>query len=253
MKIIVIGGSGQIGSRVISRLGSLGHEAVPVSLDTGVDVISGKGLAEALAGADVVVDVTNRITMDEEESIHFFGTAARNIAAAEIACGVSHHVALSVLRSERLTKSGYIAGKVVQEAVVEAGSIPYSLVHAAQFFELVPMILDMSLVDGIARISDVRFQPIAADDVADALVDVALGSPVNGVVNIAGPQVYRIDDLARHLVAIEGSATIVEPDPSWTYFGAPLEDGTLLPDAYARIMPTTFDQWAAARTRQAAA
>ncbi|TCP36041.1 SDR family oxidoreductase [Sphingomonas sp. BK235] len=243
MRIVVIGGTGQIGSKVVSGLQERGHSALAASPDTGVDIISGNGLNEAVDGAEVVVDVTNVITMDRDASIGFFETAARNIMAAEIAAGVRHHVALSVLASERLTQSGYIAGKVAQERQVQQGSVPYTLVRAAQFFELLPMMIQMSEKEGVARLPHVRFQPIAAADVADVLVEVALAAPRGGVHEIAGPDVFRIDELAARIVAASGQQVRIEPDPDGTYFGAPLMDDTLLPGDDVDVRPTSFARW----------
>lgn len=252
MRIVVIGGTGQIGSKVVTGLNDRGHEAISASPDNGVDIISGNGLKEALQGADVVVDVTNMITMDRDASIGFFETAARNIMEAEIATDVRHHVALSVLRSDRLVDSGYIAGKVAQEKLIEQGPVPYTLVRAAQFFELVPMMVQMGTVDGIARLADVKFQPISAADVAETLIERVLATPVNGSYEIAGPEVFRIDELARRWVQETGGAVQIEVDPEGTYFGAPLEDETLLPGFDIHLRATTFEQWLAGQRTPAA-
>lgn len=247
MRVVVVGGTGQIGSKVVSKLQKLGHDAVPAAPQTGVDIISGHGLAEAIQSADVVVDVTNKITMDRDASIAFFETAARNIAAAEVDAGVKHHVALSVLRSDYLTESGYIAGKVAQETQILQGTVPFTLVRAAQFFELVPMMIEMGAVDGVARLAEVQFQPIAAEDVAEALVQRVLANPMNGVFEIAGPEVFRIDELAERYVRESGDTVRIEVDPKATYFGAPLSDTTLLPGPGVHVQPTTFKDWLAAR------
>lgn len=243
MKIVVIGGTGQIGSKVVKKLSARGHEAVAAAPETGVDIITREGLAEVLKGATVVVDVTNVIEMDEKKAIAFFQTAARNIASAEFDAAVKHHVALSVLRSDRLTRSGYIAGKVAQEKVVQAASTPFTLVRAAQFFELLPMWVKMATADGVAKLPHVRFQPIAAEDVAETLVEAALAAPRNGALEVAGPEVFRMDELAQRIVDAKGERIRIEPDPRGTYFGAPLEDETLLPGAGVRHAPTTFAQW----------
>jgi len=243
MRVVVIGGTGQIGSKAVRGLRDLGHDAIPASPETGVDIISGNGLDEVVQGADVVVDVTNKITMERDASVAFFETAARNIMAAEIVADVKHHVALSVLRSDRLVESGYIAGKVAQETQVQQGPIPYTLVRAAQFFELVPMMVEMGAVEGVARLSSVKFQPIAAADVALTLIERVLAEPVNGTYEIAGPEVFRINELANRWVRETGGTVRVEVDPQATYFGAPLQDDTLLPDTAVRIRSTTFEQW----------
>ena len=253
MRVVVIGGTGQIGKRVVAKLKDLGHEAVAAAPDTGVDIISGNGLDDALHGADVVVDVTNKITMDRDASIGFFETAARNIMAAEIAAGVRHHVALSVLRSDRLIDSGYIAGKVAQEAHILQGPIPFTLVRAAQFFELVPMMVDMGAVEGVARLADVQFQPVAAEDVAETLVERVLAAPVNGAYEIAGPEVFRISELAERYVRETGGTVKIEADPNGTYFGAPLADDTLLPGTDVHIQAITFKDWLAGKRMPAAA
>lgn len=243
MKIVVIGGTGQIGSKVVKKLAAQGHEAVAAAPETGVDIISRKGLDEVLKGAAVVVDVTNVVEMDEQKAIAFFQTAARNIAAAEFDAAVKHHVALSVLRSDRLTRSGYISGKVAQEKVVLAAPIPFTLVRAAQFFELLPMWIKMAVSDGVARLPHVRFQPIAAEDVAETLVEAALSPARNGALEVAGPEIFRMDELAQRIVDAKGEAIRIEPDPDGTYFGAPIQDDTLLPSPGVRHAPTTFAQW----------
>ncbi|MBB4859289.1 uncharacterized protein YbjT (DUF2867 family) [Novosphingobium chloroacetimidivorans] len=253
MRVVVIGGTGQIGSKVVAKLKDLGHNAVAAAPDTGVDIISGNGLDDTLQGADVVVDVTNKITMDREASIGFFETAARNIMAAEIAAGVRHHVALSVLRSDRLIDSGYIAGKVAQEVHILQGPIPFTLVRAAQFFELIPMMVEMGAVDGVARLADVQFQPIAAEDVAETLVERVLAEPTNGPYEIAGPQVFRINELAESYVRETGGTVKIEADPNGTYFGAPLADDTLLPGPDVHIQAITFEDWLAGKRMPAAA
>lgn len=245
MRVVVIGGTGQIGSKVVTKLQQLGHEAIAAAPQTGVDIISGNGLNEVLHGADVVVDVTNKITMDREASIGFFETAARNIMAAEIATGVRHHIALSVLRSDRLVASGYIAGKVAQEAQVLQGPIPFTLVRAAQFFELIPMMIGMGSVDGVVHLSGVQFQPVAAEDVAQTLVERVLADAVGGAYEIAGPEVFRINELAERYVGETGGTVRVDVDPEATYFGAPLLDTTLLPGPGVHIQNSSFESWLA--------
>ncbi|MFB0875292.1 MULTISPECIES: SDR family oxidoreductase [unclassified Sphingobium] len=247
MRIVVIGGTGQVGSKVVQGLAGQGHDTVSASQESGVDIISGNGLRDAVDGADVVVDVTNKITMERGAAIAFFETAARNIVEAEVAAGVKHHVALSVLRSDRLAASGYIAGKVTQERQVEKGPVPYTLVRAAQFFELVPMMVQAGAVDGVTRLTGVKFQPIAAADVAQTLIERVLAGPINGSYEIAGPEVYRIDELAERWARETGSAARIEMDPDGTYFGAPLEDETLLPGHDVHVGTTTFEQWLASQ------
>jgi len=253
MRIVVIGGTGQIGSKVVTGLRNLGHTAIAASPETGVDIISGNGLKEVLQGATVVVDVTNKVTMDRDASISFFETAARNIMQAEIIAGVEHHVALSVLQSERLSESGYIAGKLAQENQVRQGAIPYTLVKAAQFFELVPMMVEMNVSNGVARLPGVQFQPLAAADVAATLIERVLETPTNGPYEIAGPEIHRIDELAERWAREAGSDLKIEVDPQATYFGAPLHDATLLPGPDTHVRGTTFDQWLTAQRVQAEA
>lgn len=243
MRIVVIGGTGQVGSRVVRLLEHLGQSVMAASPATGVDVLTGDGLHDAMDGADVVIDTTNVVTMDPAASIAFFETAARNVAMAEIAAGVTHHVALSVLGSDRLLASGYIAGKVAQERQVRSASVPYSLVHAAQFFELVPMWISMGAEGGVARLPHVRFQPIAADDVAEILVELALDDPLNGSVEIAGPESLLIDEVGRRIVEARGETMRIERDPEPNYFGAPVQRDTLLPLGDYRTAPTDFETW----------
>lgn len=253
MKIVIIGGTGQIGSKLVARLAGSGHEILVAAPETGVNIISGAGLAEALEGARVVVDVTNKIAMDRKSAVEFFETAARNISAAEIAAGVQHHIALSVLNSERLSESGYIAGKLAQEEQVRLGSVPYTIVHAAQFFELVPMMVQLNEVDGIARLPHVLFQPVAAQEVADTLAERAVSAPVNGSYKIAGPEAFRIDELAARYMRETGGTTQILADPDGTYFGAPLSEETLLPGQDAHIRWTSFDKWLGEQPASAAA
>jgi len=253
MRVVVIGGTGQIGLRVVSGLQTLGHSVLAASPGTGVDIISGDGLAAALVGAEVVIDVTNKVAMDRDASVSFFETAARNILTAEIGAGVRHHLALSVLNSERLSDSGYIAGKLAQESYVRSAPVPYTLVHAAQFFELVPMMIQMLTTGGVARLPHALFQPIAAQEVADALVHLATGAPVNGRYQIAGPEIFRIDELAARYVRKTGGSVRIEADPHGTYFGAPLTDDILLPDEDAHLQWTTFDDWLATQDVSSAA
>ncbi len=253
MRIVVIGGTGQIGFRVVTKLRTLGHSVLVASSSTGVDIISRKGLDEALVGAEIVIDATNKIAMDRDSAIGFFGTAARNILNAEIAAGVSHHIALSVLNGERLSESGYIAGKLAQEQVIRQGPVPYTLVQAAQFFELVPMMVQMMAVDGVARLPHVLFQPIAAEEVADTLVEIAMRAPANGDYRVAGPEAFRMDELAARYVSETGGTTRILPDPNGTYFGAPLTENMLMPGEGTHIRWTSFGKWMARRVIAAAA
>lgn len=245
MRVVVIGGTGQVGSKLVAKLECLGHWVFPASPQTGVDIVSGNGLNEALQGADVVIDVTNKITMEREAAVAFFDMAAINIMTAEIAAGVRHHVGLSVLGSERLTKSGYIAGKVAQEQRVMNGVIPFTLLRAAQFFEVVPMMIDALTVDGVARLPHAQFQPIAAEDVANTLVEFALGDPHMAPFEIAGPERLWIDELAARFVSETGQQVCIETDPYGTFFGAPLTDEMLLPGGAVQVCSITFERWLA--------
>jgi uncharacterized protein YbjT (DUF2867 family) len=236
MKIVIIGGTGQIGSKVVARLNEQGHEALAASPQTGVDTLTGEGLSAALAGAHVVVDVTNAPSWEDQACLDFFTTSTRNQLAAEAEQGVRHHVALSVIGSRSMPGSGYMRAKVAQEDLIAAGGIPYSIVHAAQFFEFVPWIAGASTgEDGTVRVAPVLFQPIAADDVADALVRVALGEPV-GAIEIAGPEKLRIDEAVRLAVP---DADVVA-DPSVGYFGAQVDDTTLVAGDGAWLGPRRF-------------
>src|SRR3954454_14172912 len=201
MKIVVIGGSGLIGKKLVPILRGLGHEAVPASPSSGVNALTGEGLAGGLVGANVVVDVSNSPSFADAAVLEFFQTSTRNLLSYEAAAGVGHHVALSVVGSERLPNSGYLRAKVVQEKLIKEGSIPYTIVHATQFFEFGKRIADEATVDNSVRLPPVLFQPIAADDVAGALCSVAIASPLNGSLEIAGPESFRFDDLIRQRLA----------------------------------------------------
>lgn len=224
MKIVIIGGTGQIGSKVVARLNEQGHEAVAASPRTGVDTITGEGLREALEGAQVVVDVTGSPNWEDEAILEFFSTSTRNQLAAEAEQGVRHHVAISIVGSRRMTGSGYMRAKVAQEDLIVASGIPHTIVQAAQFFEFVPWIADASKgEDGKVRVAPVLFQPIAADDVADAIVEFALGEP-KGTVEIAGPDRIRIDEAVRLALP---EADVVS-DRAVGYFGAAVDDTSLV-------------------------
>jgi uncharacterized protein YbjT (DUF2867 family) len=245
MKIVVIGGSGLIGSKLVSKLSEAGHDALPASPDSGVDILTGDGLAEALEGAQVVVDVANAPAWDDEAVLNFFRTAARNLLAAEAAAGVGHHVTLSVVGADRLPDSGYLRAKVAQEELVEAGPIPYSIVRATQFFEFIGRIADSSTDGDTVLLSPALVQPEAADDVAGTLADVAVGAPLNGMVELGGPETFPLDELARRVLSAKGDARRVVADPHVRYFGAELDDKSLVPGENARIAPTRFEDWLA--------
>jgi uncharacterized protein YbjT (DUF2867 family) len=243
MKIVIIGGTGLIGSRVVAQLRRLGHEAVPAAPNTGVNTITGEGLAEAMRGADVVVDVSNSPSFEDTAVMEFFQTSTRNILAAEAEAGVHHHVALSVVGSGRLPYSGYMRAKVAQEKLIESSSIPYSIVHATQFFEFIMRIADAATEGSTVRIPPVLVQPIAADDVASAVTRVALGAPLDGVVEVAGPEQLRFDELVRRVLAAHHDPRVVVADAEAPYYGALLAERSLIPAHGARLGETTLQEW----------
>ena len=243
MKIVVIGGTGLIGSKVVTRLNEQGHEAVPASPDSGVNTLTGEGLAEVLEGADVVVDVSNSPSFEDDAVMHFFETSTRNILAAEATAGVGHHVALSVVGSERLTESGYFRAKIEQERQIRASSIPYSIVHATQFFEFVKSIAAGATEGDTVRLAPVLIQPMAADDVAHAVTQVAVGPPVQGVVEVAGPEQWRLDELVRRGLQAQDDPRTVVADPEARYFGVRLGERTLVPGDGARLGDMHFETW----------
>jgi len=245
MKIVVIGGTGLIGSKLVEKLRQDGHEPLAAAPDTGVNALTGEGLAEALEGAQVVVDVANAPAWDDEAVLNFFRTAARNLLAAEAAAGVGHHVTLSVVGADRLPDSGYLRAKVAQEELVEAGPIPYSIVRATQFFEFIGRIADSSTDGDTVLLSPALVQPEAADDVAATLADVAVGAPLNGMVELGGPEAFPLDELARRVLSAKGDARRVVADPHVLYYGAELDDKSLVPGENARIAPTRFEDWLA--------
>ena len=240
MKIIVIGGTGLIGSKVVAKLQESGIDAVAASPNSGVNTITGEGLAEALKGASVVVDVSNSPSFEDAAVLAFFETSTRNLLAAEAAEGVRHHVALSVVGTERLTESGYMRAKIAQERLIRDSSIPYSIVHATQFFEFMKSIADAATAGGTVRLAHVLVQPMAADDVAAAVARIAVGAPVNGIVEVAGPQQFRLDELVRRYLDLRGDSRSVIADPHARYFGAELGERTLVPAALGEI---GFDDW----------
>jgi uncharacterized protein YbjT (DUF2867 family) len=246
MKIVVIGGHGRVGSKIVARLGEHGHDAVPAGPQTGVDTITGAGLAEALAGADVVIDVSNSPSFEDAAVLEFFQTSTRNILAAEKAAGVGHHVAMSVVGSDRLPDAGYMRAKLAQEALIEAGTIPYSIVRSTQFFEFVEPIVAAAADGETVRVPAASIQPIAADDAARAVSRVAVGAPVDGSVEIAGPEAFRFDELIRQTLRARNDPRQVVADPDARYFGAVLADGALLPGENAHLGETRFEDWVAA-------
>lgn len=245
MKIVVIGGTGLIGSKVVEKLKQKGHQAIAAAPSTGVDTITGQGLVEAFAGADVVVDVSNSPSFEEEAAMNFFRTAGRNISEAEVAAGIGHHVALSVVGTERLQESGYFRAKLAQEQQIKSGPVPYTLLHVTQFFEFVRSIADFSMVDGAVRLPPVKFQPIAAEDVAGAVVEAALGAPANATIEVGGPEVFTLDEPVRLALAHDKDARQVIADPAAPYFGVAVTERTLVPEEDARRGKTSFDWWLA--------
>ena len=243
MKLVIIGGTGLIGSKLVRKLREQGHQAIPASPDTGVNTLTGAGLADVLAGADVVVDVSNSPSFEDAAVLNFFQTSTKNILGAEAAAGVRHHVALSVVGTERLQESGYFRAKIAQENLIRASSIPYSIVHATQFFEFVKSIADGSTEGNTVRLAPVLIQPIAAEDVASAVAKVAVGSPVNGIVEIAGPEPFRLDELIRRGLTARNDPRTVVADPQARYFGAVLGERTLVPGDDARLGQTHFTEW----------
>jgi len=245
MKVVVIGGTGLIGSKLVARLAEHGHEAVPASPNTGVDILTGGGLAEVLDGAAVVVDVSNSPSFADDAVLEFFRTATTNLLAYSAKAGVDHYVALSVVGTDRLAESGYFRAKIAQERLIRESGRPYSIVHATQFFEFVKGIADLSTVGGEVRLPPVLFQPMAADDVAAAVGRVAVGEPVNGIREIGGPAAFRIDELVRKALAAAGDPRTVVTDEQAGYSGARVSERTLLPGPDAWLGETTLEKWLA--------
>ena len=243
MKIVVIGGSGLIGSKLVNRLLVQGPEVVPASPATGVNTITREGLPEALDGAAVVVDVSNSPSFEDAAVLAFFETSTRNLLDEEAVAGVRHHVVLSVVGTDRLPDSGYFRAKMAQEALIKASTIPYSFVHATQFFEFVKPIADAATTGGTVRLAPVLFQPVAADDVANTVGDVATGRPVFGIVEVAGPELSRLDDFVRRALEARQDPRQVAVDPDARYFGARLSERSLIPDGDARIGRIRFNEW----------
>jgi len=243
MKIVVIGGTGLIGSKLVKRLHEHGHEAVPASPDTGVNTLTGEGLAEVLKAASVVIDVSNSPAWEDAAVLKFFETSTRNLLTYEAAARVGHHVALSVVGTDRLSESGYMRAKIAQEKLIKESSIPWSIVHATQFFEFLKGLADVSIEGGKVHLPHVLFQPMAAEDVASGVARVAVGPPVNGIVEIAGPEQFRLDDLVRRRLAFLKDPREVIADPNAPYGGAKISERTLLPGKNARLGDTRFETW----------
>jgi uncharacterized protein YbjT (DUF2867 family) len=243
MKIVVIGGTGLIGSKVVEKLKRKGHEAIAAAPNTGVNTVTGEGLADALANAAVVVDVANSPSFEDQAAMDFFQAAGRNLTAAEVGAGVRHHVALSVVGTDRLQDSGYFRAKLAQERLIKSSPIPYTLIHATQFFEFLRAIAQISTAGDTVRLPPVLFQPIAAEDVASAVAEAALAEPVNDTIEIAGPDTCTLPEAIRQVLAQERDPRKVIVDPAATYYGVKVSERTLVPGASARLGATKLDWW----------
>lgn len=243
MKIVVVGGSGLIGKKVVVNLRQRGQEVVAASPSTGVNTVTGEGLTQALAGAEVVVDVANAPSWEDNAVLAFFEASGRNLLAAEAAAGVGHHVALSVVGTERLLASGYFRAKMAQEKLIKASPIPYTIVRATQFFEFVGGIAQFATEGQTVRVPPALMQPIGADDVAAAVADAALAKPLNGTLEVAGPEPIRQDDLVRQFLNATGDARTVSSDPKALYYGVAVNDQSLTPGDHPRLGATRFEDW----------
>jgi uncharacterized protein YbjT (DUF2867 family) len=243
MKFVIIGGTGLIGSKLVNRLREHGHTAVPASPDTGVNAVTGEGLDQVLSGANVVVDVSNSPSFEDAAVMKFFQTSTSNLLAAEAKAGVGHHVALSIVGCDRAPDSGYLRAKVAQEKLIRSSPIPYSIVRATQFFEFFERIADEATMGKTVRIPPVLFQPMAADDVADAVCDVSMAPPLQGIVEVAGPQQFRFDEFIRLGLEARHDSREVVADPHARYFGTELNERTLVPDTNARLGDIRFEEW----------
>jgi uncharacterized protein YbjT (DUF2867 family) len=243
MKIVVIGGTGLIGSKLVEKLRRAGHDPLAASPDTGVDTYTGKGLEQALEGAQVVVDVSNAPAWDDDAVLDFFRTTSRNILDVESTSGVHHHVALSVVGVDRLADSGYMRGKLAQEEAITGAAVPFTILRATQFFEFLGRIADSSTEGDTVRLAPVLIQPESADDVAAALADVSVGAPVNGIIELAGPEVFRFDELAERVLSANNDQRRVLADSTAPYFGAELHEYSLIPGEKPRLAPTRLEDW----------
>jgi uncharacterized protein YbjT (DUF2867 family) len=248
MKIVVIGGTGLIGSKLVEKLRKDGHEPLAAAPDTGVNTLTGEGLAEAFGGADVVVDVSNSPSFEDDAVMDFFRTSTGNLLAAGQAAGVGHHVAMSVVGSDRLPDSGYLRAKVAQEELIEASSIPYTIVRSTQFYEFVESIADAATEGDTVRVPSASIQPVAAEDAARAVARITVGKPVNGIVEVAGPRAYGFDELIRYGLSAHDDPRHVVADPDAQYFGTTLTNGSLLPGENAQLGETRFEDWLGALT-----
>jgi uncharacterized protein YbjT (DUF2867 family) len=252
MRIVVIGGSGLIGKNVVADLRQLGHEAMAASRSSGVDTVTGEGLAQAFAGAQVVVDVANAPSWEDAAVLEFFEKSGRNILAAEAVSGVGHHVALSVVGTERLLASGYFRAKMAQEELIKASKVPYTIVRATQFFEFVGGIAQAATEGQTVRLPPALMQPIAAEDVSAAVADVGLAQPLNGTIDLAGPEPIRQDELVRRFLKATGDARTVVTDPKALYYGIAVDDQSLTPGNRPRLGTTRFDDWLGREVRHGA-
>jgi uncharacterized protein YbjT (DUF2867 family) len=253
MKIVVIGGSGLIGSNLVNRLRANQHEALPASRSSGVNTLTGEGLAGALKGAAVVVDVANSPSFEDKAVLEFFETSGRNLLAAEAAAGIRHHVALSVVGTDRLLASGYFRAKMAQETLIKQSGIPYTIVRATQFFEFVEAIAQSAVEGQNLRLPPALMQPIASADVAAALADIATSTPLNGTIEVAGPEAIRMDELVRRFLTARGDTRPVITDPQARYFGTSVNDHSLTPGDSPRIGPTRYADWLDRTANRAAA
>ncbi|MBT1710007.1 SDR family oxidoreductase [Fulvivirgaceae bacterium PWU5] len=247
MKIVIIGGTGLIGSKLANNLRTLGHDVNAASPASGVNTITGEGLAEALKGADVVVDVANSPSFEDKAVLEFFETSGRNLLAAEAAEGIKHHIALSVVGTDRLQESGYFRAKQAQENLIKKSAIPYTIVHSTQFFEFLGSIVASAAKDAEIHLSPAEIQPITSDDVATAMAQVTLGKPTNSTLEIAGPELFSLSELAQRYLQKTGDARTVKADEQARYFGAILQTKTLIPRNDARLGKITFETWFANR------
>ena len=243
MKLVVIGGTGLIGSKLVNKLREHAQEAIPAAPNTGVNTLTGEGLAEVLKGASTVVDVSNSPSWEDAAVLNFFTTSTRNLLTYEQVAGVGHHVALSVVGTDQLSESGYFRAKIAQEKLIRESPIPYTIVHATQFFEFLKGLADISMVSGKVHLPHVLFQPMAADDVATATARIALGPAVNGIVEIGGPEQFRLDELVRRRLATLNDPREVIADPNALYSGAKISERTLVPGMDARLGQTRFETW----------
>ncbi|KYC36719.1 NmrA family transcriptional regulator [Scytonema hofmannii PCC 7110] len=244
MKIVVIGGSGLIGKKLVSKLQDFGHEAVAASPSSGVNAVTGEGLAEVLVGAQVVVDVTNSPSFEDAAVLEFFLQSSRNLLAAEADVGVAHHIVVSIVGADRIPDSGYMRAKVAQEKLIQSAGIPYTILRATQFFEFIETIVAQFPTDGqTVRLPSAFIQPILSEDVADALVDITLGAPVNGIIDLAGPDRFRFEEIIRQFLSATHDSRQVVVDSHARYFGAALNDRSLVPSGNSRIGSTRFEDW----------